>query len=129
MTEDSDSPIKIAIQNLKARRPKPRGRRQELAAYADELRNLLAEGWSRVEIIGEIQAQGGKISPALLRDVLQMAPAKPKQASRAKVADPNASAAPSPAAQRPAATAPFDRGQPASLVEPYYKVQQVDGAE
>jgi len=129
MTDDTTSAIKKALENLRARRPKPRGRRQEFAPFADQLRELLAAGWTRSEIIGEIQALGGKISPALLRDVLQMAPAKPKQASRAKVADPNASAAPSPAAQRPAATAPFDRGQPASLVEPYYKGQQVDGAE
>ena len=83
----------------------------------DQLRALIAAGWTRSEIIGEVKALGGKMSPALLRDVLQMAPAKPKQASRAKVANPNASAAPSPAAQRPAATAPFDHGQPADDAE------------
>jgi len=139
VTDDSDSPIKIAIQNLKARRPKPRGRRQELAAYADELRNLLAEGWSRVEIIGEIQAQGGKISPALLRDVLQVDRVKPQLAKRPKQIKRKNEASPLPPAtrsptspsddQQAAATAPHDQDQSASLVEPVYNGHRIDDAE
>ena len=117
MTEQSLSAVESAIQNLQARQPKPRGRRQELAPYVDQLRALIAAGWSRTEIVAEVKALGGKMSPALLRDVLQLPPAKPKKASRTKTAKPNASASPSPAAPPPVATAPYDHGQPVADAE------------
>src|SRR5271154_5830238 len=112
MTEQSLSAVESAIQNLQARQPKPRGRRQELAPYVDQLRALIAAGWGRTEIVAEVKALGGKMSPALLRDALQLPPATPKKASRTKTAKPNASASPSPAAPPPVATVRYDHGQP-----------------
>jgi hypothetical protein len=117
MTDDTTSVIKKALENLRARRPKPRGRRQEFAPFADQLRELLAAGWTRTEIVAEVKALGGKMSPALLRDVLQIAPAKPKTASRTKTAKPSASLSPSPAAPRPGATAPSNQDQPVAGAE------------
>jgi len=142
MTDQSPTAnaVEAALQNLRARRPRPRGRRQELAPYVDQLRELLALGWTRSEIIGEVRALGGKMSPALLRDVLQLPQAKPKHASRPKQinrqtqASPLPPAAPSPtspssAAQQAAATAPADQDQPAALVGPVYNGHPIDDAE
>lgn len=100
MTEFAASAIEAAIQNLQARRPKPRGRRQELAPYVDELRKLIASGWSRSEIVNEVKALGGKMSPALLRDVLQITPAEPeakqKKLPRKKPPEPKVPSPPAP---------------------------------
>ena len=128
MTDQSAtaSAVEAALQNLRARRPRPRGRRQELAPYVDQLRELLAMGWTRSEIIGEIKALGGQMSPALLRDVLQLPPAKPKHASRPKQinrqnqASPLPPATPSPTSPPAPVTAQYDQGQPAALVGPVY---------
>lgn len=86
MTDHSSTAIEAAIRNLQARRPKPRGHRQELAPYVDQLRALIAAGWTRAEIIAEIKALGGKMSPALLRDVLQIPPTKSTKISQTKTA-------------------------------------------
>jgi hypothetical protein len=119
MTDQSPTAnaVAAALQNLRARRPRPRGRRQELAPYVDQLRELLAVGWTRSEIIGEIKALGGKMSPALLRDVLQMAPVKPQKVNHQRQAKPLPPASPPPAAEQAAATAPADHGQPADDAE------------
>jgi hypothetical protein len=114
MTDQSLTAVESAIQNLQARQPKPRGRRQELAPYVDQLRALIAAGWTRAEIIAEVKALGSKMSPALLRDALQLPPAKPSKAKQTKTAKPNASASPALAAPRPVATAPYDQDQPAA---------------
>ena len=114
---DQSTAVESAIKNLQAGQPKPRGRRQELAPYVEPLRALIAAGWSRTEIVAEIKARGGRMSPALLRDVLQMPPAKPKKVSQTKTTKPNASASPSPAAPRPVATAPYDHAHPAADAE------------
>lgn len=82
MSKKSMSVIETTIRNLQARQPKPRGRREELSPYVEQLRSLIAQGWTRAEIIGEIKALGGKMSPALLRDVLQIPPQKPMPFSR-----------------------------------------------
>lgn len=111
MTDQSMTAIESAIQNLQTRRPKTRGRRQELAPYVDQLRQLIAAGWTRAEIVAEIKALGGKMSPALLRDVLHIAPAKPKRANQQKRPDPRAPAAPPAAPQTVPTTAPL-YGQP-----------------
>lgn len=112
MTNHLSTPLQAAIENLQARQPKPRGRRQQLAPYVHQLRDLIAAGWTRAEIVAEVKALGGKMSPALLRDVLQTAPAKPEKASRTKSAKPNTSDSASPAAPRPVATGAYDQGQP-----------------
>lgn len=87
MSDHPTSVIEAAIMNLHARQPKPRGRRQELAPYVGELRKLIAAGWTRAEIIAEIRALGGKMSPALLRDLLGIPTARvdnPGKARRAR---------------------------------------------
>lgn len=140
MTDPSLTAIEAAIQNLRARQPKPRGRREALAPYVDQLRALIAAGWTRAEIIGEIKALGGQMSPALLRDVLQMPPVKPKHASRPTQSNqrnhtsplPTAKpspASPSPAVQQASAATPYAQGQPAAPVRPIYNGHPVDDAE
>jgi hypothetical protein len=117
--------LESAIKNLQARRPDPRGRRDALAPYVPQLRELLAAGWTRSEIIGEIKALGGRISPALLRDVLQIAPAKPKKVNQPKQAKLLPSDAPAPVSPREPAMTPLDQGQSALATTPLYN----DGAE
>jgi hypothetical protein len=121
--------IEAAILNLQARQPNPRGRKQELARFVPQLRELIAAGWTRAEIIGEIKACGAQMSPALLRDVLQIAPAKPKQVNRPKQAKPILSDAPTPTSPPEPETAPLFRGQPAPAATPLYNGQPDDGAE
>lgn len=72
MTQSNTSPIARAIANLNGRQPRQRGRKAELAPFVPQIRELLARGWTRAEILGEIRAMGGKVSPALLRDVLAL---------------------------------------------------------
>lgn len=84
MTDQSRDAIERAIQSLEARQPKPHGRRQELAPFVERLRGLIAAGWTRAEIVLEIRANGGKVSPALLRDILGIGPAKPKSTKAQK---------------------------------------------
>lgn len=114
---DQSTAVASAIRTLQARQPKPRGRRQELAPFVEPLRALIAAGWSRTEIVAEIKARGGRMSPALLRDVLQIAPPKPAKAKPTKTAKPNASVSPSRAAPRPVATAPYDQNHPTADAE------------
>jgi len=121
MTNSPLPALEAAIHHLRTRRPKPRGRRQELAPYVGQLRDLIAAGWTRTEIIAEIRAQGLKISPALLRDVLQIGPAKPQRSSRPKAINPQNLASPRPLAARTSATSlppaapPYDENQPIAL--------------
>ena len=135
MTTPSLPALESAIQNLQARRPKPRGRRQELAPYADQLRALIAAGWTRAEIVAEIRALGGKMSPALLRDVLQIGPAKPQRSSRLKainrqdLASPRPPAVQTSAASLPPAAPPFEDDQPTALESAPYDGQLTDDAE
>jgi len=89
MSDLSTNAIETAIKNLSARQPKPRGRREILAPYVPQLRALLAAGWSRAEIVAEIKAAGAKMSPALLRDVLQINSNKPLRLSKAKLIKPH----------------------------------------
>lgn len=66
------SPIAQAIESLKSKRPRPRGKKAALAPFVPALRDLVAAGWTRTEIVREIRAMGGRVSPALLRDVLAL---------------------------------------------------------
>jgi len=84
MSDLSQIAIETAIKNLSARQPKPRGRREILSPYVPQLRALLAAGWSRAEIVAEIKACGAQMSPALLRDVLQIDPNKPQRTAKPK---------------------------------------------
>jgi len=120
MTDQSSTAIQAAIENLQMRQPKPHGRKQALAPFVPQLRELIAAGWTRAEIIAEVKALGGQMSPALLRDVLQIAPAKPKQISRTKLAKPSTLAPPPPA--------PLYQGQPAPLIAPLHSGQPADDA-
>jgi hypothetical protein len=129
MTNNLSTILQAAIETLQARQPKPRGRRQEIAPHVEDLRALIAAGWTRSEIIGEVKARGGKMSPALLRDVLQIAPAKPKQVSRPKPSNRENQATPSPTSAPPPMTAPGHRFQPAALAGHPNKAQPRDAAE
>lgn len=129
MTEQSMHAIETAIQNLQARQPRPRGRREALAQYAPQLRDLLAAGWARSEIIGEIKALGGQMSPALLRDVLQLPPPKTAKTSQAKAAKPQSPTVPSPASPLPPAAMLYDPGQQGALVAPSFSGRAAEDAD
>jgi len=129
MTDQTSNALQAAIETLQARRPKPRGRKQALVPYVPQLRELIAAGWSRAEIDAEVKALGGKMSPALLRDVLQLPPAKPKQVSRPKSAKPSASDAPPPASPPPPAAAPYYQRPPALVMAPLYNGLPADDAD
>jgi hypothetical protein len=76
--QNDETAIAQAIERLKSRQPKQRGRRAAVAPFAEQLRELISQGWTRSEIVGEIKMLGGHMSPALLRDVLGIPP-KPKR--------------------------------------------------
>jgi hypothetical protein len=82
MSTQFSTAIEAAIQNLQAQLPRPRGRKRELAPYVAQLRELIASGWTRAEIIAEIRALGAKVSPTLLRDVLYIDSADQKKVSK-----------------------------------------------
>ena len=129
MTDQSSTAIQAAIENLQMRQPKPHGRKQALAPFVPQLRELIAAGWTRAEIIAEVKALGGKMSPALLRDVLQIAPAKPEKVNRQKPAKLSPLAPPSLASQPAPTPAPLYQGQPGALVAPLYNGRPADDAE
>lgn len=85
MTDDA-SPIAQAIESLKAKRPRPRGKKAQLAPYVPALRELVAAGWTRSEIVREIRAKGGRVSPALLREVLALPPDGSRKRNHSKSA-------------------------------------------
>jgi hypothetical protein len=76
MTDEYTKAIEAAINSLRSKQPKTLGKKAQLVQFVDQLRDLLAAGWSRAELVAEIKANGGSVSPALLRDVLQLPPAK-----------------------------------------------------
>lgn len=118
MSDQSLSAIELAIQNLKSRTPKPKGRRQVLAPYVPALRELLAAGWSQAEIVAEIKGQGVQMSPALLRAVLQIDPAKPKKISSPGKARPRPSALSSQVSHSKAAAMPHSEEQQIAQLAP-----------
>lgn len=75
MTDDTEA-IALAIKSLKSKAPKQRGKRAVLVPFLPAIRELIASGWSRAEIVAEIRTMGGSVSPALLRDVLVLPPNK-----------------------------------------------------
>lgn len=82
MTYETDA-VALAIESLKSKTPKQRGKRAALAPFLPAIRELIAAGWTRAEIVAEIRTMGGSTSPALLRDVLALPqdkrkPRKPK---------------------------------------------------
>ena len=91
MTAPSLNTIEAAIQSLQARHPKPRDCKQELASHVEQLRHLIAAGL------------------ALLRDVLQASPAKPKKVAQPKQAMPSPLEAPN--------TGTLQRDQPVADTE------------
>jgi hypothetical protein len=122
-----DDLISQAIKNLKSRQPKLRGRKAALAPHVPQLRDLIAQGWTRADIIGELKSLGCSISPALLRDALQMPTVKNKPASRPKHlsqqthTSPSSAvkaALPSPVIQQVTAITPYDQDQSTELAEP-----------
>lgn len=79
---DIDEAMRRLDERLRSRTPKPRGRKQAFAPYADQFRRYVEQGWSRKELIAEMKALGLSVSAATLRDVLGMSAAKrqPKSA-------------------------------------------------
>lgn len=77
MTDHTDA-IALAIESLKSKTPRQRGKRAALAPFLPAIRELIASGWSRAEIVAEIKTMGGSVSPTLLRDVLALPPDKRK---------------------------------------------------
>jgi hypothetical protein len=134
MSDPFQNAIETAIQNLSARQPKWRGRRDVLAPYVPALRALLAAGWSRTEIVAEIKACGARISPALLRDVLAIHADRPQKIAKGKPGKrsiqhntlppvPSAGSTRSPAGSRDAHDQQFAQGMTLPAV------RYLDGAE
>lgn len=76
---DIDEAMRKLDERLQSRTPKPRGRKQALAPYADQLRRYVEQGWPRKELVAEMRALGLSVSAATLRDVLGMAAPTPKR--------------------------------------------------
>ncbi|HQT90093.1 MAG TPA: hypothetical protein PK677_16410 [Acidiphilium sp.] len=81
--QNDEIAIAKAIASLKSKQPKQRSRRAAIAPHVDDIKALIASGWTRSEIIGEMKAMGCQISPSLLRDVLGIPP-KPKRPKKSK---------------------------------------------
>ncbi len=129
MSDQLLNAIEAAIRNMESRSPKPKGRREVLTLFVPRLRKLRADGWSQTEIIADMKAAGVQMSPALLRDVLQIDLAKPKKVNPLRKARRRASASPSTASAPAIAAMPHIREQipiipPSSRVMPYRFGQQ-----
>lgn len=82
--KDDTQAVARAIESLKSKPPKQRGKRAALAPFLPAIRELIASGWTRAEIVAEIKTMGGSVSLGLLRDVLALPPDQRKSKTRNK---------------------------------------------
>lgn len=93
---DIEEAMRRLEERMRSKRRQPRGRKEALAPYADQLRRYVEQGWTRKEIVAEMRALGVSVSTATLRDVLGIRAAKrrPKTSVSPVVASRTISAAP-----------------------------------